>query len=141
MPINVLTYGTFDTLHFGHIYLLNRLKRLGDQLFVGVSTDEFNLQKNKVAALPYEERVSLVQSVRSVDFVFPESSWDQKIDDIKKYKIDIFAIGEDWNGKFDYLDKYCQVIYVPRTKNISSTSIRGIYAPPPPKKISVPQHK
>lgn len=124
--MNVLTYGTFDALHYGHVILLNRLKSLGDKLDVGVSTDAFNLQKGKVAFMSYEDRVTLLQSLRAVDVVFPENDWEQKVADIKKYNIGLFAIGDDWAGHFDYLSKYCKVVYMPRTANISSTEIRRI---------------
>lgn len=124
--MNVLTYGTFDALHYGHVILLNRLKSLGDKLYVGVSTDAFNLQKGKVAFMSYEDRVTLLQSLRAVDVVFPENDWEQKVADIKKYNIGLFAIGDDWAGPFDYLSKYCKVVYMPRTANISSTEIRRI---------------
>ncbi|KAB7651490.1 adenylyltransferase/cytidyltransferase family protein [Sutterella faecalis] len=124
--MNVLTYGTFDALHYGHVILLNRLKSLGDKLYVGVSTDAFNLQKGKVAFMSYEDRVTLLQSLRAVDVVFPENDWEQKVADIKKYNIGLFAIGDDWAGHFDYLSKYCKVVYMPRTANISSTEIRRI---------------
>ena len=127
--MNVITYGTFDTLHYGHIILLNHLKELTQgtgKLFVGVSTDTFNLQKNKIAYQPYSCRANLLLSLRAVDFVFPEECWEQKIKDIEKYNIDIFAIGNDWEGKFDFLNDYCKVIYLPRTPIISSTKIRKI---------------
>lgn len=124
--MNVLTYGTFDALHYGHVILLNRLKSLGDKLYVGVSTDAFNLQKGKVAFMSYEDRVTLLQSLRAVDVVFPENDWEQKVADIKKYNIGLFAIGDDWAGHFDYLSKYCKAVYMPRTANISSTEIRRI---------------
>lgn len=124
--MNVLTYGTFDALHYGHIILLNRLKALGDKLYVGVSTDAFNLQKGKVAFMSYEERVTLLKSLRAVDVVFPEDNLEQKVSDIKKYNIGLFAMGDDWVGHFDFLSKYCKVVYMPRTANISSTEIRRI---------------
>lgn len=124
--MNVLTYGTFDALHYGHIILLNRLKALGDKLYVGVSTDAFNLQKGKVAFMSYEERVTLLKSLRAVDVVFPEDNFEQKVSDIKKYNIGLFAMGDDWVGHFDFLSKYCKVVYMPRTANISSTEIRRI---------------
>ncbi|PJG86147.1 glycerol-3-phosphate cytidylyltransferase [Conservatibacter flavescens] len=120
----VLTYGTFDLLHYGHINLLKRAKALGDHLTVAVSTDEFNLGKGKVCAYPYEERAYIVESIRFVDLVIPERSWEQKIQDVVEHKIDIFVIGDDWQGKFDFLKEYCQVVYLPRTEGISTTQIK-----------------
>ena len=108
----VITYGTFDLLHYGHVNLLQRAKALGDYLIVAVSTDEFNMDsKNKKSYFNYEERKHLVEAIRYVDLVIPERSWDQKITDIKEYKIDTFVIGDDWTGKFDYLKEYCNVVY------------------------------
>jgi glycerol-3-phosphate cytidylyltransferase len=120
----ILTYGTFDLFHVGHLNLLNRLRELGDKLIVGVSTDDFNLQKGKSTIIPYEQRAKIVQSLKCVDEVIPESSWDQKITDIKKYQVSVFAMGDDWEGKFDFLKEYCEVIYFKRTKDISSTQIK-----------------
>lgn len=120
----VLTYGTFDLLHEGHIRLLKRAKALGDYLIVGVSTDTFNASKNKKAILAYKERKEVVEAIRYVDKVIPERSWDQKINDVQKYQIDTFVMGDDWKGKFDFLKPYCEVVYLPRTKRISSTSIK-----------------
>ncbi len=122
--IKVLTYGTFDLLHEGHIRLLKRAKALGDYLIVGVSTDAFNAGKGKKAILAYSERKEVVEAIRYVDKVIPERSWDQKIKDVQKYQIDIFVMGDDWKGKFDFLKPYCKVVYLPRTKRISSTSIK-----------------
>jgi glycerol-3-phosphate cytidylyltransferase len=110
--------------HIGHLKLLQRLSKLGDELIVAVSTDEFNEQKGKKTLIPYEQRAEIVANIKCVDKVIPESSWEQKIEDIKKYNIDIFAIGEDWQGKFDFLKEYCEVIYLPRTKNISTTKLK-----------------
>ena len=120
----VLTYGTFDLLHPGHIHLLNRAKALGDYLIVGVSTDEFNALKHKKAYQDYSQRKFMVENVRAVDFVIPEISWEQKINDVKEYGISTFTIGDDWYGHFDFLKDYCDVVYLPKTPNISSTSIR-----------------
>jgi glycerol-3-phosphate cytidylyltransferase len=120
----VITYGTFDMFHIGHLRLLQRLKELGDELIVAVSTDDFNKLKGKKTLISYEHRAEIVANIKCVDKVIPEISWEQKIDDIKKYDIDIFAIGEDWKGKFDFLKKYCKVIYLPRTKNISTTKLK-----------------
>jgi len=121
----VLTYGTFDMFHIGHLNLLKRAKELGDELFVGLSTDEFNTIKGKKTFFPYEERKAIVESIKCVDFVFSEHDWEQKIEDIKKYNIDIFVIGDDWEGKFDHLKEYCEVVYLPRTRNISTSFLKS----------------
>ncbi|MDA3129105.1 glycerol-3-phosphate cytidylyltransferase [Aliibacillus thermotolerans] len=121
----VITYGTFDLLHWGHINLLKRAKALGDHLTVAISTDEFNAQKNKKAYYPYEQRKMMLEAVRYVDRVIPEERWEQKEEDILKYDIDILVMGDDWKGKFDDLSKYCKVIYLPRTANISTTKIKN----------------
>lgn len=120
----VITYGTFDLFHVGHVRLLKRLSELGDRLVVGISTDEFNDIKGKKSFYSYDERSEIVQSCRYVDAIFPESNWEQKVSDIKKYSADIFAIGDDWQGKFDALNEYCQVLYLSRTENISTTQIK-----------------
>ena len=120
----VLTYGTFDMFHIGHSNLLNRLKSLGDKLIVAVSTDEFNSIKGKKTLIPFEQRALIVQNIKFVDMVISEKNWEQKIDDIKKYNVDIFAMGDDWQGKFDFLKDYCEVIYLPRTQNISTTELK-----------------
>jgi glycerol-3-phosphate cytidylyltransferase len=120
----VITYGTFDMFHIGHLKLLQRLNNLGDELIVAVSTDEFNEQKGKTTLIPYEQRAEIVANIKCVDMVIPEYSWEQKVEDIKKHNIDIFAIGDDWQGKFDYLKEHCEVIYLPRTKDISTTKLK-----------------
>lgn len=121
----VITYGTFDLLHYGHVNLLRRAKKLGDYLIVGLSTDEFNAnQKQKKCYFSYNKRKKLVESIRYVDLVIPEENWDQKISDIKEFKIDTFVIGDDWKGKFDFLKDYCEVVYLPRTPEISTTQIK-----------------
>ena len=120
----VLTYGTFDMFHIGHLNLLNRIKSLGDKLIVAVSTDEFNSIKGKKTLIPFEQRALIVQNIKCVDMVISEENWEQKIDDIKKYNVDIFAMGDDWKGKFDFLKDYCEVIYLPRTQNISTTELK-----------------
>jgi len=122
--IKVLTYGTFDLFHYGHLRILERAKALGDYLVVAVSTDEFNKLKNKKSTYPYRERAEIVNSIKYVDEVIPENNWEQKIDDIKKHNIDIMVMGDDWKGKFDFLKEYCQVVYLERTPNISSTEIK-----------------
>lgn len=123
--IKVITYGTFDLLHYGHINLLKRAKELGDYLIVGLSTNEFNEIKGKKCYFSYEERKKLLESIRYVDLVIPEKSWEQKVNDIKEFKVDILVMGDDWKGKFDYLKKYCEVIYLPRTPEISTTKIKN----------------
>lgn len=121
----IITYGTFDLLHYGHINLLKRAKEQGDYLIVVLSSDEFNeREKGKKCYFKYEERKQLVESVRYVDLVIPENSWDQKIHDIEMYQIDAFVMGSDWEGKFDYLSEYCEVKYFPRTVEVSTTQIK-----------------
>lgn len=123
----VITYGTFDLLHYGHINLLKRAKALGDYLIVALSTNEFNkLEKNKECYFDYEKRKSLLEAIRYVDLVIPEENWDQKISDIEKYHVDVFVIGDDWQGKFDYLTDFgIEVVYLSRTKEISTTKIKN----------------
>lgn len=122
----VMTYGTFDLLHYGHINILKRAKSLGDYLIVGLSSDEFNELKGKKSVMSYEERKEILESIRYVDKVIKESNWEQKVDDISKYNIDVFVIGDDWEGKFDFLKEYCEVVYLPRTKSISTTLLKEI---------------
>jgi glycerol-3-phosphate cytidylyltransferase len=121
----VLTYGTFDLFHIGHLNLLKNLRALGDRLVVGVSTDEFNAVKGKKTVIPYAERAAIVGALKFVDEVLPESSWDQKRSDITRANASIFAMGDDWVGKFDELSDLCEVLYLPRTKDISSTDIKA----------------
>ena len=121
-----MTYGTFDLLHYGHINILKRAKSLGDYLIVGLSSDEFNELKGKKSVMSYEERKEILESIRYVDKVIKESNWEQKVDDIIKYNIDVFVIGDDWEGKFDFLKEYCEVVYLPRTKSISTTLLKEI---------------
>ena len=120
----VITYGTFDLFHYGHLRLLKRAKELGDYLIVAVSTDEFNAIKNKKCAYPYKHRAEIVRAIKYVDEVIPETCWEQKVEDIKKYDIDIFVMGDDWQGKFDFLREYCEVVYLERTKDISTTQVK-----------------
>lgn len=120
----VITYGTFDLLHWGHINLLKRAKALGDYLIVAISTDEFNAIKNKKAYHSFENRKMILESIRYVDEVIPENSWDQKIRDVVENDVDIFVMGDDWKGRFDFLKDYCQVVYLPRTIGISTTQIK-----------------
>ena len=122
----VLTYGTFDLLHYGHLEILRRASLLGDKLIVGVSTDKFNEIKGKTCVLPYQKRKELIESLDYVDEVIPENNWDQKVTDIQGNNIDIFVMGDDWEGKFDELKVFCEVIYLPRTKGISSSKLRSI---------------
>lgn len=121
----IITYGTFDLLHYGHINLLKRAKELGDYLIVGLSTNEFNEIKGKRCYFSYEERKKLLEAIRYVDLVIPEENWEQKIKDIKEFKVDVFVIGDDWEGKFDFLKEYCDVVYLPRTPEISTTKIKN----------------
>ncbi|AUR51594.1 glycerol-3-phosphate cytidylyltransferase [Aquella oligotrophica] len=120
----ILTYGTFDLTHIGHINLLRRAKALGDYLIVGLSTDEFNQIKGKSSIFPYEHRKIILESIRFVDQVIAERCWEQKINDINELNVDIFVIGDDWRGKFDFLKEFCEVIYLPRTEDISTTQIK-----------------
>lgn len=121
----VITYGTFDLLHYGHINLLRRAKALGDYLIVALSTDEFNRkEKNKICYFSYEERKQLLEAIRYVDLVIPEENWEQKQTDIEKYQIDVFVMGDDWAGKFDFLKDNCEVVYLPRTPEISTSKIK-----------------
>ena len=120
----VITYGTFDVLHYGHMNLLKRAKILGDYLIVGLSDDKFNAIKNKRSYYTYDQRKMILEACRYVDLVIPENNWEQKIEDIQKYQTDVFVMGDDWSGKFDYLKEYCEVIYLPRTPEISSTKIK-----------------
>ncbi|OBP15393.1 glycerol-3-phosphate cytidylyltransferase [Rheinheimera sp. SA_1] len=120
----ILTYGTFDLFHIGHLNLLKRARALGDKLIVAVSTDEFNATKGKTTLMPFEHRVELVRSVRYVDEVIAESQWEQKIADVQQHKVDVFVMGSDWQGKFDFLTPYCEVVYLPRTDNVSSTDLK-----------------
>ena len=120
----VITYGTFDLLHVGHIHILRRAKELGDYLIVGISTDEFNKMKRKEAHYSFEDRKLILESIRYVDLVIPEYAWEQKVQDIQKYGVDLFVMGDDWKGKFDELKEHCEVIYLPRTEGISTTLIK-----------------
>ena len=122
----LLTYGTFDLLHYGHIRLLKRAKELGDYLIVAISTDEFNAIKQKKAYHNYQTRKEMLEAVRYVDLVIPEESWEQKINDVKTYNVDVVVMGDDWAGneKFEELKDYCDVVYLERTKGVSTTQIK-----------------
>ena len=120
----VITYGTFDLFHIGHLRLLQRVKKLGHHLTVAISTDDFNVVKGKKTLIPYEQRKEIVENIKCVDQVIQETCWEQKEEDIKNFDIDIFAMGNDWQGKFDFLRDHCEVIYLPRTDDISSTDIK-----------------
>ena len=122
----IITYGTFDLLHYGHINLLRRAKALGDYLIVVLSTDEFNWQeKKKRCYFDYEKRKNLLEAIRYVDLVIPENNWEQKIKDVQEYHVDKFVMGDDWLGKFDFLKEYCEVVYLSRTPEISTTQIKN----------------
>lgn len=120
----VITYGTFDILHYGHVNLLRRAKALGDYLIVVLSSDEFNKTKNKKSYYTFEQRKLILEACRYVDLVIPENNWEQKREDIQKYQADIFVMGDDWKGKFDFLSDLCEVIYLPRTPDISTSKVK-----------------
>lgn len=120
----VITYGTFDLLHWGHINLLKRAKEQGDYLIVAISSDEFNEGKGKKAYHSYENRKMILEAIRYVDEVIPENTWEQKVNDIVENNVDVFVMGDDWEGKFDHLKDFCEVVYLPRTVGISTTKIK-----------------
>ena len=120
----VITYGTFDMFHVGHLRLLKRLSEMGDKLIVAVSSDEFNELKGKKSLIPYEQRAEIIKSIQYVDMVIPEHSWEQKLDDIKQYEVDIFSIGDDWAGEFDFLQEFCDVVYMKKTQDISTSQLK-----------------
>ncbi|MGO1398351.1 Glycerol-3-phosphate cytidylyltransferase [Brevibacterium sp. Mu109] len=121
----VITYGTFDLLHYGHIRLLQRCKAQGDYLVVALSTDEFNDGKGKKSYFSYDDRRNMLEAIRYVDLVIPEESWEQKLTDVDKYHIDTFVMGDDWTGEFDFLKDKVDVVYLPRTPEISTTQIKS----------------
>ena len=121
----VITYGTYDLLHVGHINLLRRARELGDYLIVVVSSDEFNAIKGKKAYYSFEDRKKILEAIRYVDEVLPEYTWEQKVDDVVNNNVDVFVMGDDWTGKFDFLKEYCEVVYLPRTEGISTTKIKN----------------
>lgn len=120
----VITYGTFDLIHSGHINILRRAKALGDYLIVAVSTDEFNRIKHKEAYHSFEDRKHILEAIKYVDEVIGENDWEQKVRDMKERDIDVFVMGDDWEGEFDFLKEYCEVVYLPRTDGISTTKIK-----------------
>lgn len=120
----IITYGTFDMFHIGHLNMLRRLKNMGDRLIVAVSTDEFNELKGKKTMIGYKDRADIVASIKYVDLVIPEQTWEQKREDIREHNVDVFAIGNDWEGKFDFLSDLCEVIYLERTKDVSTTVLK-----------------
>jgi glycerol-3-phosphate cytidylyltransferase len=121
----VITYGTFDLLHRGHINLLKRARAMGDYLVVGLSSDTFNALKDKKSFYSYEERKLVLEAVRYVDEVIPEDNWEQKENDVQKHQIDVFVMGDDWEGKFDHLKSLCEVVYLPRTEGVSTTRTKA----------------
>lgn len=124
MAKTVITYGTFDMFHIGHLRLLKRMRELGERVIVAVSSDEFNAQKGKRALIPYAERREIIEALSCVDLVIAEDSWDQKATDIEKYAVDVFVMGDDWRGRFDELEAHCQVVYLERTSGISSSALK-----------------
>ena len=124
----VLTYGTFDLFHVGHVRLLKRLAALGDRLVVGCSTDAFNAEKGKRATMSFDDRAAILRACRYVDLVIPERAWNQKARDVRLHRADVFAMGDDWVGSFDFLRPLCEVVYLPRTEGVSSTEIRQALA-------------
>ncbi|WP_353084121.1 adenylyltransferase/cytidyltransferase family protein [Stenotrophomonas sp.] len=125
-PRTVITYGTFDLFHVGHLNLLKRMKALGDRLIVGVSTDQFNEAKGKRTVVPFRDRIAIVENIKYVDLAIPEESWHQKKVDIQTHRADVFGMGDDWLGKFDDLKDHCEVVYLPRTADISSTEFKRL---------------
>lgn len=122
--VTVLTYGTFDLFHIGHVRLLERARALGDRLYVGVSSDEFNVKKGKNSIIPYDQRAAIVAAIKGVEAVFPEQHWHQKKEDIQRLNVDLLVMGSDWQGKFDDMLPLCAVHYLPRTEGISTSSLK-----------------
>lgn len=125
MRKTILTYGTFDLFHIGHLRLLERLRSMGDRLVVGVSTDEFNARKGKKTVVPFADRMDIVRGLRCVDVTIAETCWEQKAADIAEHQVSILGMGDDWAGKFDHLSNLCEVVYLPRTQGISTTDLRN----------------
>ena len=136
----VLTYGTFDLFHIGHLRLLKRLQGFGDRVVVGLSTDEFTLEKGKKVVHSYAQREEILRAIRFVDDVFPERNWDQKATDIKRENASVFAMGDDWAGKFDNLSDIVEVIYLPRTENISTTEVKSVVTAHQQEKVNSIEH-
>lgn len=126
MKRTIITYGTFDVFHVGHLNVLRRLKALGNELLVGVSTDEFNAVKGKQILMPYAQRATIVSAIDCVDRVIPEENWEQKRSDIQAHNVDVFGMGSDWKGKFDHLGDICEVVYLERTEGVSTTEIKTL---------------
>ena len=124
MHKTIITYGTFDMFHIGHLRLLERLSQLAERVIVAVSTDAFNEQKGKKVLIPYEQRAAIVQAIEYVDLVIPEENWQQKSTDIATYNVDIFAMGDDWAGQFDFLKSQCEVVYLERTQDVSTPALK-----------------
>lgn len=124
----VITYGTFDLFHYGHVNLLRRARSCGDHLTVALSTDEFNSVKGKTCCFSYEQRRLILEAIRPVDMIIPENDWEQKTSDIKRLGIDVFVMGDDWKGEFDFLEAFCEVVYLPRTPEISTSGIKAALA-------------
>ena len=139
MATRILTYGTFDLFHVGHVRLLKRLSQLGDEVIVGCSTDEFNAQKGNQTVIPFAQRKECLEACRYVTKVIAEHDWDQKRDDVLRERADIFAMGDDWSGHFDDLQDAVKVIYLPRTENISSTELKGYLSTLQNEKVRVVQ--
>ena len=135
----ILSYGTYDLFHYGHVQILKRMRQMGDKLIIGCSSDAFNKAKGKKSFFNYEERAEILKSIRYVDEVFPEESWEQKVSDIKKYGAHLFVMGDDWKGKFDFIEKEttCSVMYLPRTVGVSTTNIKEALSTIKKEKIEV----
>jgi glycerol-3-phosphate cytidylyltransferase len=136
----VITYGTFDLFHIGHVRLLTRARALGTRLIVALSTDEFNAQKGKKATFSFAERKLILESRRYVDLVIPEETWEQKRSDVLKHDVAIFVMGDDWTGKFDFLSDICRVVYLPRTPSVSTTHVRQIVREEPTNEVGTCSH-
>lgn len=121
----IITYGTYDLFHIGHVRLLQRARQLGDRLVVGVSSDEFNTLKGKKSIMPYQDRAEIVGALSCVDETFPEHNWEQKAQDIVRHQASVLVMGDDWTGKFDHFKSLCEVVYLPRTAGISSSEVKA----------------